>query len=121
MNKITERDWIEALRAEQESAAKFDKPPSDRWKTGPEIAALLGVGPGHVHRYIPKTWRMAKFRRYTRAGIRPVLHYELPASIGAAAGGQPKLDSAAPALPAGRVKRAALARPVPARPARRKT
>jgi len=105
MGTITEQDWLDALRSEQESEATFDNPPSDAWKTGPEIAKLIGVCPTGVHRYIPKTWETKKFRRRTRAGIRPILHYRLPASIRTLAGRHPKLDPGAPALAARRVKR----------------
>lgn len=105
MSTITEQDWLEALRSEQESDAVFDKPPSDSWKTGPEIAKLLRVQASGVCRYIPKSWETKKFRRKTRGGIRPILHYRLPSAIRALASRHPKLDPSAPALPASRVKR----------------
>lgn len=117
---ITEQDWLDALREEQQAASNYDNPPSDQWKTGPEIAKLLGVNPSIAHRYIPKTWETRKFRRITRGGIRPILHYKLPLPSGALAGSGPHLDAGAPALPASNVKRGRLSRPVPARSARRK-
>lgn len=120
MANITEADWVKALIDEQQSAAEFDKPPSDQWKTGPEIAKLLGVAETNAHRYIPKTWEMRKFRRLTRAGIKPIPHYRLPLPSGALASSGPHLDTGAPALPARNVKRGRLARPVAARPTLRK-
>lgn len=121
MSTITESDWKRALQEEQASADAFDQAPSEFWKTGPEIAKILGVSPSHVSKYIPKTWRTQKFRRMTRCGIRPTLHYELPLAYRASAGGHPHLDPGTPALPAGGMKRAGLSRPVPARSARLKS